>query len=75
MGDKAFALNPVGSGPFVVNDWKRGQYLKMGRNTHYWRSGQPYLDGVEFRYITNDNTRILSLQSGQVDVAESIPFS
>ena len=47
----------------------------MGRNPHYWRSGQPYLDGVEFRYITNDNTRILSLQSGQVDVAESIPFS
>ena len=75
MGDKAFALNPVGSGPFVVSDWKRGQYLKMTRNPHYWRAGQPYLDGVEFRYITNDNTRILSLQSGQVDVAESIPFS
>ena len=75
MGDKAFALNPVGSGPFVVTDWKRGQYLKMSRNPHYWRSGQPYLDGVEFDYITNDNTRILSLQSGQVDVAESIPFS
>ena len=75
MGDKAFALNPVGSGPFVVDDWKRGQYLKMSRNPHYWRSGQPYLDGVEFDYITNDNTRILSLQSGQVDVAESIPFS
>jgi peptide/nickel transport system substrate-binding protein len=75
MGDKAFALNPVGSGPFVVGDWKRGQHLKMTRNQHYWRSGQPYLDGVEFDYITNDNTRILSLQSGQVDVAESIPFS
>ena len=40
MGDKAFALNPVGSGPFVVDDWKRGQYLKMSRNPHYWRSGQ-----------------------------------
>src|SRR4029077_15948403 len=75
MGDKAFALNPVGSGPFVVTEWKRGQYLKMGRNQHYWRSGQPYLDGVEFDYVTNDNTRILSLQSGQVDVAENIPFS
>jgi peptide/nickel transport system substrate-binding protein len=75
LGDKAFALNPVGSGPFVVDDWKRGQSLKMSRNPHYWRAGQPYLDGVEFDYITNDNTRILSLQSGQVDVAESIPFS
>ena len=42
---------------------------------HYWRSGQPYLDSIKFDYITNDNTRILSLQSGQVDVAESIPFS
>ena len=39
MGDKAFAQNPVGSGPFVVDDWKRGQYLKMSRNPHYWRSG------------------------------------
>jgi peptide/nickel transport system substrate-binding protein len=75
VGDKAFAQNPVGSGPFVVDSWTRGQNLKMSRNPHYWRKGQPYLDGVEFDYVTNDNTRILSLQSGQVDVAESIPFS
>ena len=75
LGDKAFARKPIGSGPFVVDAWVRGQYLKMKRNPHYWRPGQPYLDGVEFDYITNDNTRILKLQSGEVDVAESIPFS
>ncbi len=75
MGDKAFALDPVGSGPFVVEKWARGQYLKMKRNPNYWRAGKPYLDGIEFDYITNDNTRILKLQSGEVDVAESIPFS
>ena len=75
LGDKAFAQKPVGSGPFVVDKWARGQYLKMSRNPHYWRPGKPYLDGVEFDYITNDNTRILKLQSGEVDVAESIPFS
>jgi peptide/nickel transport system substrate-binding protein len=75
LGDKAFALKPVGSGPFVVDQWARGQFLKMSRNTHHWRAGKPYLDGVEFDYITNDNTRILKLQSGEVDVAESIPFS
>src|SRR6478609_9127884 len=75
LGDKAFAQNPVGSGPFVVQSWTRGQNLKMSRNPHYWRPGQPYLDGVEFDFITNDNTRILNLQSGQADVAENIPFS
>ena len=75
MGDKAFALNPIGSGPFAVEKWVRGQYLKLTRNPNYWRPGKPYLDRVEFNYITNDNTRILKLQSGEVDVAESIPFS
>ena len=75
LGDKAFAQNPVGSGPFVFQSWARGQNLKLARNPHYWRPGKPYLDGVEFDFITNDNTRILNLQSGQVDVAESIPFS
>ena len=75
LGDKAFAQKPVGSGPFVVDEWVRGQYLKMSRNQHHWRAGKPYLDGVEFDYVTNDNTRILKLQSGEVDVAESIPFS
>jgi len=75
LGDKAFAQKPVGSGPFVFEQWVRGQYLKMSRNPHYWKPGKPYLDGVEFDYITNDNTRILKLQSGEVDVAESIPFS
>ena len=45
--------------------WVRGQYLKMSRNPHYWRPGQPYLDGVEFDYITNDNTRILQAAVGR----------
>ena len=75
LGDKAFAQKPVGSGPFIVDKRVRGQYLKMSRNPKYRRPGKPYLDGVEFDYITNDNTRILKLQSGEVDVAESIPFS
>ena len=75
LGDKAFAQKPVGGGPFVVDKWVRGQYLKMSRNPNYWRPGKPYLDGVEFDYVTNDNARILKLQSGEVDVAESIPFS
>ena len=75
LGDKAFAQNPVGSGPFVFQSWARGQNMKLTRNAHYWRKGMPYLDGIEFDFITNDNTRILNLQSGQVDAAENIPFS
>lgn len=75
VGDKAFAAKPVGSGPFVLEKWVRGQYLRLKRNPHHWRPGKPYLDGVEFSFVNNDNTRILKLQSGEIDVAENIPFS
>src|SRR4051794_31268236 len=74
-GYKGLTQNPVGSGPFVLKEWMRGQRLNMTANPHHWRKGKPYLDGVEFQFITNDNTRILKLRSGEVDVVESIPFS
>ncbi|MDX7950517.1 ABC transporter substrate-binding protein [Lichenihabitans sp. Uapishka_5] len=77
---KAFAEHPVGSGPFVLQSWSRGQEMKLVRNPHYWRQGAdgkplPYLDGVTFEVLPDDATRILKVQSGELDGAEFIPFS
>ena len=74
-GDKGFAQNPVGSGPFMVKDYVRGQHTLLVRNPHYWRQGQPYLDQVDFQYVPDANTRVLELRSGQVDVADGIPYN
>ncbi|MGE0241273.1 MAG: ABC transporter substrate-binding protein, partial [Parvibaculaceae bacterium] len=35
QGD-AFFEKPVGSGPFVLNSWARGQKMELGKNPHYW---------------------------------------
>ena len=77
---RAFAEHPVGSGPFVFQSWTRGQEMKLVRNPHYWRQGTdgkplPYLDGITFEVLPDDATRILKLQSGELDGAEFIPFS
>ena len=77
---KAFAEHPVGSGPFVLQSWSRGQTMKLVRNAHYWRQGSdgkplPYLDGVTFEVLPDDATRILKVQSGELDGAEFVPFS
>lgn len=74
-GDKAFAEAPVGSGPFMVTSFKRGQETVLERNPHYWREGQPYLDGVTFEFVPDANTRTLELRSGEVDVADGIPYN
>jgi len=77
---KAFAEHPIGSGPFVLKSWDRGSTMKLVRNEHYWAKGEdgqplPYLDGIDFQLIPDDATRILKLNSGELDGAEFIPYS
>lgn len=74
IGDKAFGQHPVGSGPFRLKKWTRGVSLELERNPHYWRSGRPYLDGLTFNTVPDDNTRVLSLESGAVHIADAIPY-
>jgi peptide/nickel transport system substrate-binding protein len=75
VGDKAFGENPVGSGPFKVKSYTRGQKTVLERNPLYWRTGEPYLDGVVFEYIPDANTRVLKVRSGEADVADAIPYN
>ncbi|BDP44021.1 diguanylate cyclase (plasmid) [Deinococcus aetherius] len=77
---RAFAEKPIGSGPFVLSEWKRGSYMTLKRNPYYWQKGEdgkalPYLDAVRFEIVPDDNTRILKLQSGELQGAEFIPLS
>jgi peptide/nickel transport system substrate-binding protein len=75
IGDKAFSEHPVGSGPFMVTEYVRGQKTVLARNPHYWRTGEPLLDGVIFEYVPDANTRVLKLRSGETDVAAAIPYN
>jgi len=75
VGDEAYGTAPVGSGPFMVKSFNRGQSLELVRNPYYWKPGQPYLDGVTFSFVPDDNTRILQLQNNEADVAAEIPYS
>ena len=73
-GDE-FGNNPVGAGAFVLDEWKRGEYLRLKKNPNYWEADRVQLDGVEWVYIPNDNTRILKLQAGEVDAVVFVPFN
>ena len=76
----AFSAHAVTSGPFVLTSWVHGATMQLRRNPYYWRQGAdgrplPYLDGIRFEVIPDDATRILRVQSGELDGAELIPFS
>jgi len=72
--DNDFSKTPIGTGPFVFIDWVSGQAITLSRNPNYWQAGQPYLDGVVFRPIVEPSTRIVELQSGNVDLLNAVPL-
>jgi ABC-type transport system substrate-binding protein len=63
---------PVGTGPFIFKEWVSGDHLTVTRNPNYWRPGLPHLDQITWRPITNDATRVASLESGDIDIATAL---
>ena len=62
-------FKPVGTGPFRFNRWVRGQFIHLTRNTHYWRKGQPGMDGIYYRVCPTPEQRLVAMESGAVDLA------
>ncbi|MDQ1750998.1 MAG: peptide/nickel transport system substrate-binding protein [Pseudonocardiales bacterium] len=65
---------PVGTGPFQFVEWVQGDHITLKKNPKYFKSGQPYLDQIEFRFLNVDKSRIAALQSGQVDWVDAVPL-
>lgn len=63
---------PVGTGPFVFDSWERDNRLVVKKNPNYWQEGLPHLDEIVFRPIPDEDTRIASLTSGDIDVLQTL---
>lgn len=79
-GAAKFATHPVGSGPFYVQKWVRGQYVQLKRNPYYWQKdacghAYPYLDSIKLSLVPDDNTRTVELQSGTLDAILNVPLN
>ncbi len=59
----------VGTGPFKLREYSRGQLIELTRNPDYFVPGRPYLDGIRYPVITERGTRLAALQAGRLDVA------
>jgi peptide/nickel transport system substrate-binding protein len=59
----------VGTGPFKLKEWRKGEFVEYVRNPDYFVRGRPYLDGLRYIVITERGTRFAALQAGRLDVA------
>ncbi|OQY68934.1 MAG: hypothetical protein B6D46_02210 [Polyangiaceae bacterium UTPRO1] len=68
LGDD-FTDHPIGSGPFVLREWRRGERLVLARNPRYRRNDRPFLDGIVEQSGVDSELAWLQFLSGEIDVA------
>ena len=72
FADEAVYERPVGTGPFKLGSWVRGQELVVLRNDNYWGE-KPALDSITFRPIPEGTTRLSLVETGEAHVATHVP--
>lgn len=67
-----FSRHPIGTGPFVLKEWKSGSYVMLEANKNYWGEG-PYLEKVIWKVVPDSNTMLTQLKTGEIDIYEAQP--
>ena len=63
--------NPVGTGPYMLEAWDRGQQITAVRNPDYWGEA-PSIDAFSVRFIPDKQTSLAALQAGEIDLVLDI---
>lgn len=72
MQESDYFRNPVGTGPYKLTDWDAGQAITLTKNEDYFQ-GEPGIDIIIFKIVTDDNARALQMESGELDLALLTP--
>jgi oligopeptide transport system substrate-binding protein len=70
--------NPVGTGPFILDQWAEDQHITLKKNPKYWQKDEdgnqlPLLDAVKYLFIKDDKTVMANFERGSMDENISIP--
>jgi len=68
------ARTAVGTGPFKFVEWIQGDHLTISKFDKYFVPNKPYLDSVNFAFRQVDESRILSLRSGDLNWLDGVPL-
>jgi peptide/nickel transport system substrate-binding protein len=73
VGADAVASHPIGTGPFIFQEWVPGDHYTLAANKDYW-GGAPKFDRLVIRTIPDGSTRVASLVTGESQIIEEVPI-
>lgn len=72
LGADEYFKQPLGTGPYYFTGWGLHEYYTMAKNP-YFHGAAPKVDVLQFNVVNDDNTRIMQLQAGDIDVCLNPP--
>ncbi len=73
VGAEGFEAAPVGSGPYMVDQFERNSFVRLKRFDRYW-GPQPEFETVIFKFVTDASSRVAEIESGSSDITIEIPY-
>lgn len=74
VGYQTYPAKQIGTGPYVLQSFTKGQRSVSTRNKNYWQSGQPYFDQLTIIDFPDPTAQVNALLSGQIDAMTSVPY-
>ncbi len=65
----------VGTGPFKLKEYRRGQRMVLVRNPDYFEPGIPYVDSVEMAIMPDNSTQMAAFSSRRIDIVTPANFA
>jgi peptide/nickel transport system substrate-binding protein len=59
---------PIGTGPYLFKEWRKGAFIRLVRNPDYHVAGRPYIDEIYWHVIPDAAARAVAYETGKVDV-------
>ncbi len=73
VSEEEFGQNPVGTGPYQLVQWRRGQELALEVFEDYWGE-HPSVDRLIFKPVPEASTRLAELRAGTADIIVGLNY-
>jgi peptide/nickel transport system substrate-binding protein len=70
-GAEHFATNPIGTGPYVLEEWVKDDHITLRKNPSYWGE-EPKIDVLTFLTVPDISSRVATLLAGEADIATDL---
>ncbi len=67
-GEFDLATTAIGTGPYIMEHWRRNVETRYRRNPDYWEGEKPYLDTITIQVIPDQASRIAAFRAGETQL-------